>query len=198
MHAMWIRPEMAPGWAALLLAAACGNSSEGSTPPPGAEDASAHVGDGGAFAATGGAAGHLGGFGGSGAAGSRASGGAGGSGFGGSGGSGPTEATGGSAGSAPTAPSGTVRSCFGTACPHGECDEGLIFAMTTCSASYSAPVDASSTYCASGATGSYCLIVGPDDFTTRTWLVGCTGGAATLKFCPRGCGGPAGAPPTCD
>jgi len=93
----------------------------------------------------------------------------------------------GSAGGGPTAPSGLVQHCFGTACPHGPCNNAMELHVVACSMVYSAPVDANSSYCAAGATGAYCLTVGPDAFNETSWLVECANGTATLKDCPPGC-----------
>jgi hypothetical protein len=107
------------------------------------------------------------------ATGGRASGGA-----GGRGGSG-TGATGGT----PSAPAGPVDTCFGEACPLGECDNGGFFADEECSDVYSGPVDEDSTFCEGD--GGYCLTTITNTLTR--WAVTCSGTTPMFAFCAGTC-----------
>ncbi len=119
------------------------------------------------------------------------SGGTGGASGGGAGGGGTSGGTGGGAGGvASVLPSGTVTSCYGS-CPMGECDDGLFLADVVCSAVYTAPVSATSTYCNAGQTGGYCLVV--DDGTRDSYFgITCTAGTVSGRKCQGGCGAGAG------
>lgn len=107
------------------------------------------------------------------AAGGQASGGAGGRGGSGSG------ATGGT----PSAPEGPVDTCFGEACPLGECDNGGFFADEECSDVYSDPVDEDSTFCAGD--GGYCLTTITNTLTR--WAITCSGTTPMFAFCAGTC-----------
>lgn len=96
-------------------------------------------------------------------------------------------ARGGSGGASGSLPAGKVTTCFGNACPLGECDNGRIAADVRCADVYPAPVTADSTFCASGASGDYCLTVSTSQ-AVEYWQVTCAGGAPKSTICPAGCG----------
>lgn len=125
----------------------------------------------------------------SGQSGGSASGGA--SGLGGGTASGGAAPSGGSTSAGGTAgasglPSGKVDSCYGDACPFGECDAGGIF-EPACSSVYPGPVSPSSMYCAAGASGDYCLVV-VTPTTIDYYAITCSAGSASFRSCPIGCG----------
>ena len=104
-------------------------------------------------------------------------------------GSGGTSGSGGTAGKggagaagAPPQPDGTVLSCSGEACPHGECSDLGVSAETPCSTAYPGPVNASSTFCDTAMSGGHCLRVGPIN-CGQNWAVNCDGGTPTFELC---------------
>lgn len=126
-------------------------------------------------------------------AGASSTGGSSGRGGGGAGGTGGSVAagsggTGGSAGACPSAgapsrPDGTVLSCSGEACPHGECSDIGVSAEASCAAEYPGPVNASSTFCSTTeSSGGHCLRVGPVT-CGQTWAVNCTDGTPAFELC---------------
>ena len=84
------------------------------------------------------------------------------------------------------APTGPVETCFGDACPLGECDNGGFFADVDCSDVYPGPVDEDSEFCATDLDGGYCLTIVTN--AIARWAVACAGGTETLDFCDGGCG----------
>src|SRR5438105_3715208 len=66
-------------------------------------------------------------------------------------------------------PSGTVTQCHGDGCPMGACDDTLFFADVACSAVYTSPVSASSTFCNPGQTSAYCLLVDNGSIEGHWW-----------------------------
>jgi hypothetical protein len=89
----------------------------------------------------------------------------------------------GAGGEASGVPAGAVDWCAGAGCPQGECD--AVFGED-CDVVYPCGVDASSTFCAPGASGSYCLTV----LNTRLdyYAVTCTNGEPAFDACEGGCG----------
>jgi hypothetical protein len=125
------------------------------------------------FSTTGGASGRGGGGGGAATGGSTSAG---------SGGSSGSAGACSSAG-APSKPDGTVLSCSGEACPHGECSDIGVSSQASCAAEYPGPVNASSTFCSTTeSSGGHCLRVGPIT-CGQTWAVNCTDGAASFELC---------------
>lgn len=87
-------------------------------------------------------------------------------------------------------PNGKVSICTGDTCPHGECNDSAIFKKPACATAYPGmSVAPSSQYCNPGVTGAYCLTVGPDDYSSPTWLVTCSHGVASFLICVGACGG---------
>lgn len=85
-----------------------------------------------------------------------------------------------------TMPVGQVQTCTG-GCPYGECDNSEFFTDVDCDDVYPGPINQSSLFCHPGENVSYCIDVGPDTFTTDTFVVHCGGGVATAQQCATGC-----------
>jgi hypothetical protein len=83
-------------------------------------------------------------------------------------------------------PTGTIDLCFSVGCPLGACDNSLFQAGTLCSTNYPTAIDANTTFCAQGQTGSYCL--GTIDRILRYAVVRCVNGTPTIESCTGGCG----------
>jgi hypothetical protein len=96
----------------------------------------------------------------------------------------------GATGGTPSAPNGPVDTCFGDACPLGECDNGGFFADVDCSDVYSDPVDESSMFCADAMVGGYCLTTITNVLTR--WAITCSGGTPMFDLCEGACGVMAG------
>jgi hypothetical protein len=90
--------------------------------------------------------------------------------------------TGGSCPEAAAAPMGSARSCFGDACPYGECDDLGVAAARTCVSVYPGPLGDGTPYCREGVTGGYCLMLGVG-ICTDVWSVNCAAGAASISLC---------------
>jgi hypothetical protein len=84
------------------------------------------------------------------------------------------------------APTGLVETCFGDACPLGECDNGGFFADVDCSDVYPGPVDRDAVFCSDDLDGSYCLTIVTN--AIANWAIACTGGMEALDLCDAGCG----------
>ena len=82
-------------------------------------------------------------------------------------------------------PVGRLDACLGP-CPKGQCDSHAAPFEPGCASAYPCWVDENFPFCASGASTSYCLMVGVTP-TQEYWLISCASGAATFERCPSSC-----------
>lgn len=91
-------------------------------------------------------------------------------------------------------PDAVPKTCLGSGCPLGECDDEGFFADVKCSDVYKKPFDSTYMFCATSSSSDYCGTFG-DRATSNeeTFVVHCKDGAATLERCfDGGCGASSG------